>query len=534
MKDGVGNQTPIARKEVFNDYLNYYNEICSKGNLKLCQETHVTGGAKRFLLLETDPGERFSTFDFYLTASECVNQGFKDCRTFFSALIKATEMLEIFCVNLFLYPWKKEIKVLKTFTGPFVYCIQPVLTKQATKTILESIGYHLDTDTEYRLTNSADPEKAMKMGFELFLARIECEYLVEVMGQQAQSECLEILQRRAHFQKAAEPTAAEAFLKINEGEDAGLPNVCSLVDPGPVETDEGDLTEKPINATPDRQQDDGQTPLNLEVHSIETTHLSTTGTRPHRGFLNDDRSILEMQKNYPDLAIRQKPIFRKPPRVPHIKETVPAEVSGDISGPQSISIHTSADIKPNFTEAITKLQPPGAKTCKTTATLHGPTASQAEVTGDDQRGDDGDDSEELNKLAERMSRVQVHEPREENLKYPVEETAPPNAICHGYNVFPHQGSARDQSQPLMCHPSLLPICTIPGCSSCEGADGPRKHIPGGNTIKEPPNSIYVPTSLLEAGMDTSSADPALKDKEGFSPQPAEDDLLQTYVMVDEP
>lgn len=113
MKDGVGDQTPVARKEAFDNYLNYYDQIWSKGGLQLCQEKQVTVGARRFLLLETDPGERFSNFDFYLTASECVIQGFKDCRTFFSALIKATEVLEMFCVNLFLYPWKKEIKMLK-------------------------------------------------------------------------------------------------------------------------------------------------------------------------------------------------------------------------------------------------------------------------------------------------------------------------------------------------------------------------------------------------------------------------------------
>ncbi|XP_035591760.1 spermatogenesis-associated protein 2-like [Oncorhynchus keta] len=557
MKDGIGDQTPVARKEAFDNYLNYYEQIWSKGNLKLCQEKQVTVGARRFLLLETDPGERFSNLDFYLTAFECVKSGFKDCRAFFSALIKATEVLEMFCVNLFLYPWKKEIKILKTFTGHFVYCIQPVLTKSTTKSILETIGYHLETDTEYRLADNADPETAMKMGFELFLARTECEYLLELMGQRSQPECLEILQRRAaplHNTQAAEETAKDSetepsqMQKQEENEDKGLSNGCSLVDPGPVETDEGDLTEenRVTASTPGRQQD-GQITLNLEVQSIETTH--SPGIRPPRAFLNDDRSILEMQQNYPDLAIRQKPIFSKPLGGPPvvrrrlIKENTPEEGSSpanlagsDVSGLQLISLHATAAPKPHLTEAVPKLQPPEDKAYETTATIHGPTPPQVEVT---REGQEADDADELSKLAESIGQLHVHEHKVENLKYPVEETALPHASCH--DGSPHQDSAGYQSLPLMCHSSLVPVCNIPVCSSCEVADSPHKHVPGRDTIKEPPHTIYVPTSHLDPPvLDPTAADrqpsagPQHQDMEGPIIQPSEDELLQTYVMVDGP
>lgn len=114
MKDGVGKKmSVVARKKVFDEYLDYYNQTWPTGNLKLCKETPVTLKAERFLLSEIDPGERFTTFDFYQTSSECVKLGIKDCRSFFIALIKATEVLEMICVNLYLYPWKKEIKIIK-------------------------------------------------------------------------------------------------------------------------------------------------------------------------------------------------------------------------------------------------------------------------------------------------------------------------------------------------------------------------------------------------------------------------------------
>ncbi|KAJ7985941.1 hypothetical protein DPEC_G00345680 [Dallia pectoralis] len=538
MTDGVG-----AHTEVCDQYLNYYHEIWrTKGDIKPCQEMRVTGGARRFLLLETDPDARFSTFDFYLTAFDCV-KCFPDCRTFLGALIRATEMLEMFCVNLFLCPWKKEIKVVKTFTGPFVYCIQPVLSKSATKNILETIGYRLETDTEYRLTNKADPETAMKMGFELFLARIECQYLLELMGHQSPSECLEILQRRAtplpQTQRATEEIPAEYLQKPKQdGEDA---SGSSLVDPGPRETDEVDLTEeKPISATPVKQPEDGQVPINLEVQSMDVTH--TSGIETPRTFLNEDQSIIEIRQNYPDLAIRQKPIFRKSLHglhgARHIKENAPEEGSGsarcacaDTGGPQSISTRSAAVQRSHLTEAVAISQPPEGKAYKPATALHGPTPLQTGVTVVGRAADDADDTDELNKLAERMSQQHVHMPGED-LKYPVEETAPPHATG---NVSSRHGSTWGQSQPIMCHPSLLNVCTIAGCGCCEGAGSPGKHSSGADTIKEPPNSFYVPASLLDCPMvDPTAADTQPKDKEGISPQPTEEELLKTYVMVDEP
>lgn len=113
MTNSIGDLTPTERMEVFKDYLTYYDLVWQHGNVKVCKDRQVTEKARRVLLSETDPVERFTTFDFYQTASECVSVGVRDCRSVFNVFIKAAEVLETLCVNLFLFPWKKEIKTIK-------------------------------------------------------------------------------------------------------------------------------------------------------------------------------------------------------------------------------------------------------------------------------------------------------------------------------------------------------------------------------------------------------------------------------------
>lgn len=145
-------------------------------------------------------------FPFYQALCECCAAPTTDCRKLLSSFIKAAELLETVCVNLFLQPWKKEIKTLKTYTGPFVYCLLPVLSSSTIQSVLASIGYLPPTDTlqsEYRLGDDANPNRAMLVGFELMLARVECYHIVELFDKdQLQfEEWLEVLQRRVRPQK---------------------------------------------------------------------------------------------------------------------------------------------------------------------------------------------------------------------------------------------------------------------------------------------------------------------------------------------
>ncbi len=121
----------------------------------------------------------------------------------------------------------------------------------------------------------------------------------------------------------------------NLNEDDGHVEGGSLVNPEEEERQESLKSHNPHDQEVDKSQD-------ASISDVE---------RPSNSFMSDDKSILEMQKNYPDLAIRQKPIFRKSQRsMQPLKAQEWAgsrghnvgmfhEASADMSGPQSIAIH---------------------------------------------------------------------------------------------------------------------------------------------------------------------------------------------------
>lgn len=604
MTNSIGDLTPTERKEVFKDYLTYYDLVWQHGNVKVCKDRQVTEKARRVLLSETDPVERFTTFDFYQTAFECVSVGVRDCRSVFNVFIKAAEVLEILCVNLFLFPWKKEIKTIKTFTGPFVYCIQPVLPKNIVRSILDSIGYFPESDTEYRLTPGANHDKAKTMGFELFLARVECEYLLEVMGQRAHAECLEILQRRAgplsHRESHATAEDEPGSDSARAGKDSSglevdevnlpVPDNLSLAEPAVVAQAQEEPSEGSVRPTGEPELHE---PLRLEAEAPAVAGSpEPSGRHPAGSFMSDDRSMLEMQENYPDLAIRQKLIFRKnrggsyptpgtkargrlgddadivPARIYAQTHTHPHASTSDLSGPQSFSVHTEilmppgpmGPIKPlpkaSHTDDTLDPQPLMVSSGPASMIQYRDTAPQSAVHRQGQQGtvNPPDLVQELNN---RLSQLCINEMRvDEPLKYPIEETAqvqPSCAGCHDHHrpgavtaTAPPPGSPGDNShQPILCSPSPMPVCSITGCSSCASLDVAHHGLRAGeDTIKEPPGSIYMPPSPLgmcgpplepSSGHLAAAAPPPLgqpgMEGRGSGQQP-EDDLLKTYVLVE--
>ncbi|KAJ8417765.1 hypothetical protein AAFF_G00226080 [Aldrovandia affinis] len=623
MKRVMGEDTQNAREDVFGEYLIYYEQVWPQGDLRLCQETQVTEKAKRVLLAEGSPDSRFTVFDFYRTVSECLKERRKDCRNVIKELIKATEFLEMLCINLFLFPWKKEIKTLKTFTGPFVYWIKPVLPQSTVKSILESIGYYPETDTEYRLDKSADSETVTRMGFELFLARQECEYLLEVMGQSRSWEHLEIFQQRASqaphsLQEAGE--GAEEEEEEEEEEDFARENTSLQVDAeegmdsGHSLVDLGEECQTIAKATGGGDEDLEQTPRSLEFQPQAGT--VEPGVSPMCHIMTDDNSLLEMQRSYPDLAFRKRLIFREPPGRPtgqgkqaggrRTPDGGTVAVS-DLSGPQSIA--GLPESRPaNDDAASPKLKGPAKSTKRLTdiraqdkdpapADLHPAPAlsqgagssgaqvgsenqasagaenqasagaeNQADVGAENQasagaenqasagaenqasagaenQADVGPENQAgvgpgnqatrddsmVADLTEKMGQMTVKDFRaDENLKYPVEETAPPDGRrCHNDGKPAPINTPRDKAQPIVCNPSPVNLCSIAGCRSCDQSDTPQGNVPGCDTIKEPPHSYYIPPSTDPP----CPLSPGPEAHEGHSQQ-QEDKLLQTYVVVE--
>lgn len=521
---GVRNEG-VVRKDVFDEYFMYYTQISPDGNTRVCRDTQVIAKAKRFLLMEVEPNERFKTFPFYQIACEAVQNGLRDCKNYLRSFIKAMEVLEMFCVNLFLYPWKKEIKTLKTFTGPFVYCIQPVLSDQVVKSVLEGLGYHQETDTQYRLSQKADQDRAAALGLELFLARVECDYLLEVLGQRSSpglhKDWADLLNSRAEpgcYADISEGNAREEMRgearHMEEEEvkeeaeevEEQFSGGCSLLDP--VATEEIDLVDVVSMETERHLDQDSQVPSGLVCQKVKELVPQETATRTV-SFSPDDRSIMEMQRNYPDLAIRGRPLL--PDKKPKTRRT--AGGTDGISGPPSLTMHiklkhtVSEPVGNIFTTASSK---PRSEPLRPGREDHIDPRRDMEQHDHKDGGDDDDDEEQCLQLAMRMGQLDIRERKVEQeegvlqyLKYPVKETTP---LCTTVTL--------EYSEPIMCHPCPVRVCHIPNCHSCGGGDREEKKEQGerrdggeqgterdifssSSTVREPPHSVYVPDSSME-------------------------------------
>uniref|UniRef100_A0A8C5MMA9 Spermatogenesis-associated protein 2 PUB-like domain-containing protein n=1 Tax=Leptobrachium leishanense TaxID=445787 RepID=A0A8C5MMA9_9ANUR len=69
----------------------------------------------------------------------------------------------------------------KRFTGNFVYYIEPVIPGHTLKQILQKVGYTTITETEYSIGRKINTEEAKQAAFELFLSRIQCKELIQLI-----------------------------------------------------------------------------------------------------------------------------------------------------------------------------------------------------------------------------------------------------------------------------------------------------------------------------------------------------------------
>ncbi|XP_026143083.1 spermatogenesis-associated protein 2-like protein [Carassius auratus] len=101
-------------------------------------------------------------------------------------LSKAFEVLELAALNLYAYPWRREYRVVKMFSGMFTHLIKPALTLQQAKELFCLLGYQASSPNEEEelVLNSklvpADVLLSLACGF--FIARMECQLLLSALG----------------------------------------------------------------------------------------------------------------------------------------------------------------------------------------------------------------------------------------------------------------------------------------------------------------------------------------------------------------
>ncbi|XP_072136070.1 uncharacterized protein [Mobula birostris] len=188
-----------SKQEVYQNFLEFYREALAAGTASPCTGEEQVRLGRHFLNSVPSSGHRFQFLDFYRLALDFfvgTGGGQHLRRDGFRGLGKAFELLEMLAVNLYLWPWRKEIKSIKTFTGAFVYFIQPVFAPSDLQEILQKLGYVRQGASEYVISEQVSEEDIGQLGFEFFLARAECELMQEMLNEATHCRCEDIVQLR--------------------------------------------------------------------------------------------------------------------------------------------------------------------------------------------------------------------------------------------------------------------------------------------------------------------------------------------------
>ncbi|XP_066511399.1 spermatogenesis-associated protein 2-like protein [Hoplias malabaricus] len=512
-------QAPASFSEVLSSYLNFYTSEWTGG---MCAVDRRLEAEARGLLQREGAENSFTLLPFYPTVLQCLQTGacphpqspphsplppppaLPHELSGLPLFLRASELLELICINLFLFPWRKEIRTLKKFSGLFVYYIKPGLPAQTTRKILQRIGYSLETDSEFILEQSPDPDTVQRMGFELFLARLECQDLLEEMEQKSLTECLEIIHKRS-----------------------ASPNIPGFSGNVPEEECQGegtDLKEEVLEENKQLKYDSEPNPAPTEDQpipkSLKSSNLDLQKSRePKKNSLSREESddIREMRENYPDLAFRLKPIFKNSQTSapsPNVKDQMKSKeppsaqlhtVNADLSGPPSIALHSQS---PSALRKVPEpLQSPEPQTSgeRQPLVLRVGNMLKSPVFGSEPLSDDG----LVTELTEKMRKLQTKDcSAEESLKFPVEETS--------------------QCQDFLTGEDTCPV-------SPRACSGSTAHFHQSDTIKEPPHSFYIPNCGGEykaVTVSPTSREQNCTLQQNRSPtQQPEDELLQTYVML---
>ncbi|KAJ0005314.1 hypothetical protein NQD34_011528 [Periophthalmus magnuspinnatus] len=278
-----------SRGTLFEDYLSCHVTLCPEPGP--CRDEALLSRAAQVLLQNPGPDPH-----------HVMRKTLSTDPSHLPRLSRATELLETLCLNLYLQPWRKDIRKLKTFTGAFVYCLLPALGSTTLQSILASVGYfpHELSPSEYRLCEDARPEGALQVAFQLLLNRALCGHL---------------LQLQQHSGLAAQVCVEKLQLKLPPAEAPEGGGVASI--------------------------------------STDTDGTDLCSEHPKASGLTEDQSIYHLHLTYPDLVLRGRPLLQEDgdttlsqhaPLYPHRRhmhriQAPPTNQDEGLSGPSGLSLH---------------------------------------------------------------------------------------------------------------------------------------------------------------------------------------------------
>ncbi|KAM4721413.1 uncharacterized protein WCC33_007720 [Rhinophrynus dorsalis] len=486
------------RLTLYQEFVLYYETKSHGGDISLCEKL----GAKEnsHLLSVCSPPAGLGSSCFQVIKESCMGRNEEVKAKLLRNLINGFAILELICVNLFLYPWRKEIRTLKKFTGNFVYFVKPVIPEHTVKQILQRIGYTVVTETEYIVGGLINAEEAKQAAFELFLSRIQCEELIRLI-EEDRVNCMQSF-FKGHNSEIDRETISEPDVKT-----APVPAInpkCNKLD-----IEDKDLDFKyPENKF-------AMSPVSKIGHNCVTDNFTDDSSYLYSKQLDSE----DFLKKYSDLNLAQKPIFPRHStryssqktkdnkinqgKQPEFEDDLMTQIR-DSSALLTAANHKDTDLSIGqqfVQEAISDVR---GKRGDVKTHIHGisKAGNIGRPLGNIMIGEPPAEfsiSSKQGHLERSVIKLKIENMADEALGYPIEETLQPNTVM---STSSKEGIICESKKTLVkckefdCSTSLAAIdslfsatnTTCPLSKAVECTSGPDNV----SCLREPPSSTYIP------------------------------------------
>ncbi|KAI1890061.1 hypothetical protein AGOR_G00169340 [Albula goreensis] len=125
------------------------------------------------------------------------------------ALSRAFEVLERVALNFYLYPWRKEYRVIKMFSGVFTHLVRPVLSEQQVGLLFGLLGYQAKGEELQTSGPLPSGTTLLRIACAFFAVRCECRLLLSAAetlggGVDVQLQLVQERQKGHSLQRALE------------------------------------------------------------------------------------------------------------------------------------------------------------------------------------------------------------------------------------------------------------------------------------------------------------------------------------------
>ncbi|XP_043937798.1 spermatogenesis-associated protein 2-like protein [Protopterus annectens] len=160
--------------------LDEYTKSLEEGRTGNCDDQKLESAVRTELLESCTPFHNLLQWDVFSILSSSQSERRPLSKTL-EIFIKAFEVLELAAVNIYIFPWRKEFKVIKTFSGTYVHYFKPALSDHDIAKILKMLGYYKKDEYHLELLYLPNLKELAKLACGFYVAKIECRLLLDIV-----------------------------------------------------------------------------------------------------------------------------------------------------------------------------------------------------------------------------------------------------------------------------------------------------------------------------------------------------------------